>query len=91
MSNLEAEVQHLRQQLEDMNRFIRRDGGDLVPQLSTSQHPDTLLPHFEHSEIPKSPQSISQPLSTQTTGNVVSDFITRGLISVEYAVLCFQT
>lgn len=112
LTNLEAEVQHLRQQVEDMNRLIRRDSGIQASQFSTDQDPDILLPHLEHTEISTSPpQNISQPLSAQATGNsksgypfngksgagiclpgdVVSDFVTRSLISIEYAMLYFQT
>ena len=112
LTNLETEVQHLRQQLEDMSRLIRRDDGFEASQIPVNQHPNILSPHLEHTNIPTSPpQSISQTLSTQVTEypnssfpfngksgtrmcfprNVVSDFVTRGLISIEYAVLYFQT
>lgn len=96
LENVEAEVQHLREQLNGMHQILVRGDSQstsmtIVDEDMLSAHQQPALHHTtEHPETPPARRRCSG-VEVQIQDEPIIDFVTKGLISVEHAIACFQT
>lgn len=96
LENVEAEVQHLRDQLSEMHRLLVRGDSQstsmtVVDEGMLPAHQQTALHHTtEHPEPPPAKRRCPG-VEVQIQDELIIDFVTKGLISVEHAMACFQT
>lgn len=96
LENVEAEVLHLREQLNEVHHLLVRGDSQstsmtIIDEGILPAHQQTALHHTtEHPETPPAKRRRSG-VEVQIQDEPIIDFVTKGLISVEHAMACFQT
>lgn len=102
LENVESEVQRLRGQIDEMHQILRRGsststvGGEQLPALQQETlSPSSGISHVGQTAIcsrnDRPAKKRCSGIESQIQDEAILDFVTKGLVSVERAMPCFET